>query len=354
MERWFGAELESYITACAANGKPIDPSHAAAEGLSEIARSSPHLPSSDGKGIFLVNGQRVYGDQGAGLHLEFGSPEFNTPESYVAGIVAMERHLKRTVAALNARAVESGGSGTRYSAYRLNVDYSTTPSLGCDPEDFSTWGFHESWGSSKSLTQLKECNTLPAFLISRILLCGSGGFDTTRAGIHFTLSPRAHHLLHDFGTHSTSARPLIHLKDEPHSQNGHRLHLIMGEPLGSHLGNYLRTTTALVLALSESGWTPGIRLNVPNHVAAMQRLACDPTGKRVKLPTESGAQVTALDLQRHYHAAALRAAERTPDVMPEGGRARSARSGTACSARSTQLDRRRSRGGWIGASNTRC
>ena len=72
--------------------------------------------------------------------------------------------------------------------------------------------------------------------------------------------------------------------------------------------------------MEESGWRPGIQLDVLCHVSEMQRIAYDTTGMQVKLLTESGDSVTALELQRHYHDAALRAAVCTPELMPPWSR----------------------------------
>jgi hypothetical protein len=95
----------------------------------------------------------------------------------------------------------------------------------------------------------------------------------------------------------------------------HRLHIIVGESLCSELAGVLKVgTTALVVAMAETGLGPGSEVTLADPLAAMRDFSSDPS-LCARASTANGASVTALDMQWHY----LRLAERYVhhSCMPE-------------------------------------
>ncbi len=298
MERLMGLENEYAFHATGPRGGTVDPQHVLQD-LNAIAREElPSLPSLNGNGIFLGNGGRLYQD--AGAHEEWCTPESANPWDVVRYLAAGEEMLTGLAAKLVAR--RNLGCAT---FYKSNVDYSGTG---------STWGAHENYMHRADLAKLPE--DLIPFLVSRVIITGAGGFDpTTPTGCCFTLSPRAFHITANVTNSSTNDRGIYHTKNEPLCSGGyHRLHVLVGESLYSHTGNWLKfATTALVVAMAEAGLRPGRDMALRRPVDALRAYASDPTC-RTTAGTVSGEAISALDIQRHYLDLAQR--HRSAPFMP--------------------------------------
>ena len=254
-----------------------------------------------GKGVYFANGGRLYLDTGE--HPELNTPECSDPAELVLYQLAGERILSDLASQLDAR-----HPGGRASFFRCNFDY----------ESAQTWGCHESYLYRER--QGAMAAELVPHLVTRPIYTGAGGFDTRSPGISFSLSPRVSHLVRVVSRESTELRGIFHTKDEPLAGGGyHRLHLICGESLCSAAGNYLKIgTTALVVRLIEAGLCDGRAMTLVAPLASMRRIAADPTCS-IRLRLRSRREVSAVEVQRHYLAAAERALGRScmPGWAPE-------------------------------------
>jgi hypothetical protein len=242
------------------------------------------LPGTANCDLFLGNGSRIYLD--CLEHPEVATPECTNPADVVCHIAAGERVLERLCELYRARYQPAPG----ISLYKTNVDYSGAG---------TTWGCHESYLSRKAPPEF--VHHLVPHLVSRIIYSGAGGFNPLSAGLQPALSPRVYHLQSLAAEGSTGRRPIFHTKDERLTNTGyHRIHLICGESLCSHVATYLKCgATALVVALIDHGGTPGIGVQLTEPLAAMRLFTEDETCRRTAR-VKGGNARSALEIQRHY------------------------------------------------------
>ncbi len=298
-DRMFGIESEYAFAA-------IDPSGKAVERLSSVVRlvnasrqRLPHLVDHRDDRLFLENGACLYVD--CGLHPEFATPECTTPWEAVRYVKAGERIL-----ASLAEGLEASGTGIgKAMLFRCNVDYSGAG---------TTWGCHESYLHKANPSTL--CEQVLPHLVSRIVYTGAGGFDNRFPGIRFLISPRVPHLVEAVSDSSTSYRGIFHTKDEPLCEAGfHRLHVLAGESICSQTAACLKVgTTALVVAMVESGLQPGRSVALGDAVDAMGRFSADVECKAAAR-LANGTLATAIEIQTRYLEAAESCLGR--DFMPE-------------------------------------
>jgi proteasome accessory factor A len=285
-ERLMGLETEYAFVAFHKDGSPAN-ARLAMTHLEQLAeRSLPHLRCNGQRGIFLQNGSRFYRDYGGGdAHQEMTTPECPNPWDVVRYMVANERIL----VGLAGRLLQESGRLGQALYFKHNVDYSGSG---------ASWGSHESYLTRTPVGNL-GAELLP-HLVSRIVFTGAGGFNAGAPPV-FMLSPRVSHLSCVASLDTEHNRPIFNLRDESLSQPGYyRLHVICGESLSSHTSLWLRfATTALVVALADGGVHPGKGVMLVNPLGAMRAFACDPACQ-VTVPLHSGAQATAIQIQRHY------------------------------------------------------
>jgi len=76
--------------------------------------------------------------------------------------------------------------------------------------------------------------------------------------------------------------------------------VLCGESLCSETSNFLKVgTTALIVALADAGFTPGIDVQPNDPLAALQSVAGDVTCRK-PLRMADGRSLTAIEIQRHY------------------------------------------------------
>lgn len=285
-ERLMGLETEYAFVAFHKDGSPAN-ARLAMTHLEQLAELSlPHLRCRSQRGIFLQNGSRFYRDFGGGdAHQEMTTPECPNPWDVVRYMVANERILE----GLAGRLLQESGHLGQALYFKHNVDYSGSG---------ASWGSHESYLTRTPVADLGA--DLVPHLVSRIVFTGAGGFNAADPPA-FLLSPRVSHLSRVASLDTERHRPIFNLRDESLSQQGYyRLHVICGESLCSHTSLWLRfATTALVVALADGGVRPGKDVTLVDPVGAMRAFACDPACQ-VTVPLHSGAQATALQIQRHY------------------------------------------------------
>ncbi|MGE3840272.1 MAG: proteasome accessory factor PafA2 family protein [Vicinamibacterales bacterium] len=269
------------------------------EAIMAFARQTLPLTSLAPNGRFLTNGGLLYLD--CGLHLEWSTPECATPHDVVRYLRAGDLIVSRLVAAYAAQAMPDAD----VFVSRCNIDY----------EAGTAWASHESYLARERNSEVLAANMVP-FLVSRLVMCGAGGWEYQHPGLVFTLSPRTRFISRTTGADAQFSRSIFQTKDERLSTAGtRRLHLSCSETLCSTLGTWLRFgTTALVLAAIEAGERPGDATALHSPLAAMLRFAADPTCSE-RVPLIGGSGATAVDIQRQY----LRCVERhvgTP-AMPD-------------------------------------
>ena len=247
-----------------------------------------HLPDRRSSGIFLGNGARFYVD--CGSHPEYATPECDNPWDVVRHVLAGDRIL----AALAADVASGEGNVNEVSMFKHNVDLSGSG---------ATWGCHESYLHRIAPDELAP-QIIP-HLVSRIIYSGAGGFHPLApAGLEFSVSPRVAHITRTKSPDSTANRGIYHTKDEALARGYHRLHLICGESLCSHLAAWLKVgTTALIVALADAGlrpWETG-KLRIPLN--AFRTFAADPTCT-AEVPLTNGDSLTAIKIQETYLALA--------------------------------------------------
>lgn len=284
--RIFGAETE-YAVAGPSDGNR-DRAVLVNQLMDEARRRLRWLLDRHGSGMFLENGSRFYID--SGLHPELSTPECTTPWEVVRYLLAGDWILVDLV-----NHIEKVRWGSpRILVFKGNVDYSGTQ---------ATWGAHESYAHRAPVESMPE--PLIPHLTSRIIYCGSGGFNPLSPGLEFTLSPRSHHLNRVISDNSTHHRGIFHTKDESLSSNGdRRLHILCGDSLFSETALWLKFgTTALVVALIEAGVCSGKKTALKSPLSAVKTFAADPQC-RIVARLAAGGRATALQLQHHYLALA--------------------------------------------------
>lgn len=282
----FGVESELGFTANDPDGRRIGAAIALDRLLRTCRDRLTHLPGRGGVRLYLGNGGLIYPDVG---HPELATAECSDPRAVLASLRACEALLTDAAEAL-AGQPDVGG----VNLYRSTVDY----------DSGSTWGNHESY-CSREEPWAHAAAAVP-HLVSRIVYTGSGGFDNTRPGARFVLSPRTPHLGCETSFESQSSRAIFSVRDEALSNEGYyRVHLICGDANCSELSTYLKVgTTAVVLAMADAGVDFGLgSASLQSPVQAMALFARDPRLEAKALCVD-GRPRTALEIQRHYLALA--------------------------------------------------
>lgn len=281
MQRVHGAEIE-FGAAIASNGHRAPPEDACVLIMRAIREQIPHLGAASSGGVFFENGGCFYLDSGG--HPELCTPEVDHPTDCVRYLLAGERMLQEVIASIEG----PDGAPPPITLFKCNVDY-LQPGV--------TWAFHESYEHQADNSGLAE--DLIPHLASRVYL-GAGGLDPSSPGIRFSLSPRLHYFKTNVSGSSTHQRGLFHTRNESHSSDRSRLHVICGDSLCSQTALWLRmATTTLVVALAEAGLAPGRRVRLHHAPSAMHTFAADPT-LRATAPLRDGRHLSAIDIQWHY------------------------------------------------------
>ena len=283
-ELMFGVETEYAIAGMSPSGE-IDRGEVIRRLMDAASRELTQLPDLHAsRGMFLSNAARLYLD--CGNHPEYAIGECTSPIDVVRYTEAGHRIL----AALASSAESNCPPGSEITLFRSNISYS----------EGTTWGAHESYLHSGPQEALQP-HIIPHFA-TRLIYSSAGGFNPLSRGLEFTLSPRLiAHFKHVVAGHSTTdERAIFNTRQEPLSENYHRLHSICGESLCSNISAYLKVaTTALICAMADAGLEPGNGVQLADPLAAMRTVALDVTCKAPLLMAD-GSHKTALEIQRHY------------------------------------------------------
>ena len=237
----------------------------------------------------LTNGARFYVDH---AHPEYSTPECATPLEAVLHDKAGERILARSMKA----AARMLGAGERIVVYKNNSDGKG-----------NSYGCHENYLLDRALPFARIVQQLTPHLVTRQVYAGAG--KVGREGpagsepLEFQLSQRADIFEEEVGLETTLKRPIINTRDEPHAdpQKYRRLHVIVGDANLAEVATFLKVgTTAIVLAMIEDDYFAERDLALATPVRSIREVSHDITLRQV-LELQSGARMTALELQWELH-----------------------------------------------------
>ncbi|MBI4639416.1 MAG: proteasome accessory factor PafA2 [Candidatus Tectomicrobia bacterium] len=240
----------------------------------------------------LTNGARYYVDH--------AHPEYSTPEClHIRDLVA---HEKAGEQVLNLSRIEAESQITEphgFILYKNNTD-----------RKGNSYGCHENYLMNRTTPFKDIVGPLIPFLVTRQVYAGSGkiGVENDTDPVAYQISQRADFFETDIGLDTTTKRPIINTRDEPHADRAkyRRLHVIVGDSNMSEFSVYLKVgVTSLILRMIEDGKLKKYpRLRDP--VRAIKEISRDPACKKpVKLQdrrefTGVEIQMEYLDLARRY------------------------------------------------------
>ena len=246
------------------------------------------MQNSWSRDAFLPNGARIYQDTGS--HPEYSTPECDSVRDVVLFDKAGEKILSKAAARVDSLLLREGIEG------EVHILKNNTDSAG------NSYGCHENYLIDRNVTFWRLSRSLIPFFVTRQIVTGAGGLvRDSEDHVRFVISPRALHIREKISCSTTSSRPIINTRDEPHSdpQKYRRLHIIVGDSNMSEVSDLLKVaTTALVLEVVEAGGISD-RLSLDDPISAIRTISEDPSlSARVRL--ESGKEMTAIEIQRAY------------------------------------------------------
>ena len=286
------AFIEASVPAGSARWDPLEeePMHDA-RGPGRPDRVRRSWTSEDGH--MLINGARLYIDHG---HPEYCTPECATPLDLLASDKAGETILNQC--------------REKYEEF-LPVEASISLFKNNSDHKGNAYGCHENYLVSASLYKRlfsKDSdallNCLVTFLISRIVVCGSGkaGSENGQPAADFQISQRADFIEALVGLETMSNRPLVNTRDEPHADPAQyrRLHVIPGDANMADTSAFLKTGTMLILiGMMEDEDAVLPRLTLGQPLAALAAFSRDPAC-RVAARVEGAGGMTAVELQMRF------------------------------------------------------
>src|SRR5262245_30048327 len=249
----------------------------------------------------LLNGARYYVDH--------AHPEFCTPEcSNVLDVLRYEKAGERILHLSLRGANQLLPPGRSIIVYKNNSD-----------QKGNSYGYHENYLVDRRLPFQTIIDQMTPFFVSRQVICGAGkvGAENGTDPVDYQISQRADFFETEVGLDTMVKRPIINTRDEPHANRDRyrRLHVIVGDANMSEYTTYLKLgTTTLVLQMLEEGF---LREDVTlrNPVQAFKEISHDPTCKALVV-LNNGKHMTAIDIQRCFHAAAQRYIATHPECHP--------------------------------------
>ena len=236
---------------------------------------------------------------GARLYVDHAHPEFSTPECLrAAEVVAFEKAGEAILYQSCKQSNHLLQGRQQIAIFKNNSDYQG-----------NSYGCHENYLLDARVYPhiflgRGERELIP-FLVSRQIYCGAGKVgveeETATDPIPYQISQRADFFDTLYSVRTTSARPLLNTRDEPHADRTRfrRLHLILGDANMSAYASYLKIgTTQMVLRLFEDQALPQ-DLRLKNPVAAFKAISRDPTC-RVTVRLQNGKSLRAVEIQEAY------------------------------------------------------
>ncbi len=228
---------------------------------------------------------------GARLYVDHAHPEYSTPECFDALEAALYDKAGELIMAQAASAV-AADTGESLLIYKNNTDGKG-----------NSYGSHENYLMARSVPFGRIVEHLTCFLVTRQVLAGSGkvGSENGRPPVAYQISQRADFFEEEVGLETTTRRPIINTRDEPHADPAayRRLHVIVGDSTLSEPQTFLKLgSTALVLAALEED-ALGRPLALESPVESLWGISHDPSLRRT-VRLAGGRTATALNLQAEY------------------------------------------------------
>lgn len=175
----------------------------------------------------------------------------------------------------------------------------------------NSWGCHENLMVARSVEVGELVKVLAPFMATRPIWGGAGGLiPDGLGGVKYVYSPRIPFIEVVAGTSTSTARPLVNLRDESHAGPQYRrLHLLAGDTNMAEVQNFVKmgVSGALLEMMERRRRLPEFSFD---PVAFMHAIAED-FGLRKTVRVGSGGLFTALDVQEAYCEAVEAEAERS-------------------------------------------
>lgn len=281
-------ETEYGILAAARQGSApvVDADTAAAELFSEV------ISLEHGTSVFLANGDRLYLDVGS--HPEYATAECASVEDLLAHDRAGVELFAQMAAGASERLSQATGTETQIHLFKNNLD-SAGHSCGC----------HENYLLYRSPHFRALVDSLVSFLVSRQIFTGAGAILTIKGEKHFVFSQRAYQIDDAVSAATSSTRPLVNTRDEPHAdaKRFRRLHVIVGDSNVLEAPTRFKiATTNLLIAALEAG-LDCTDLTLAHPVAALRDFTRDieQGGNCEAAELADGRTLTAWELQNEFY-----------------------------------------------------
>ncbi len=240
--------------------------------------------------VVLYNGARFYVDH---AHPEYSSPECGSPLEATLYDAAGQLVLRKAMA----KAKESLNDNEEIVVYKNNSDGKG-----------NSYGCHENYLMDRTIPFSKIVDEILPFLVTRQIFCGAGkvGCENSKEQIEFQISQRADFFEEIVGLETTTKRPLVNTRDEPHANSDkfRRLHLILGDANMSQTSTFLKLgSTALVLAMIEDNSLFSNAFRLADPVREIKRVSHDINLSHL-LTTDSADKISAIDIQYRFLEAA--------------------------------------------------
>ena len=268
-------------------------------GPATLARPDPgdSMPIEDAHNRFLGNGARLYVDH---AHPEYSTPEVTSPRAALLADLAGDMLVARAAGAASERL------GTPVRVFKNNTDGKG-----------ASYGYHENYLLSRSTPWERIVEGFLAFVVTRVVFTGAARVGLGQASDvpGFQLSQRADFFEAITGLETTIRRPLVNTRDEPHAdaRRWRRLHVIAGDANRSETSTLLKLGTAsAVLEAIDGGVLRPPMLADP--LGAIRTISRD-LGCSRSLKLTDGRRLTAVEVQREYHAQVEVAGCGDPEVL---------------------------------------
>lgn len=261
--------------------------------------STIHISRSDNLRInnLLTNGARFYVDH--------AHPEFSTAECRsVLDLIAFDRAGERVLEIAARRASDQLEGDQRILIFKNNTDHKGN-SYGCHENYCLSAALYQRMFPDNTNKTREVFGVLMPFFVTRQLFTGAGkvGSENSNDPIDFQITQRADFFETTIGANTTSNRPIVNTRDEPHADRDtwRRLHVIVGDANMCEVASLLKIgTMRLVLAMMEEELLD-FDLSFSDPVTSLKKVSRDFTRK---LHMQRHKPMTALEIQREFYQAA--------------------------------------------------
>lgn len=235
-----------------------------------------------GANEFLSNGARLYID--FNNQLEYATPECRGISDAVHAEIAGEHIVYETL--------ENLTGPEQLTAFHLFKRVIA--------DNGTTWGYHENYGIERRAFEDPDLKVLLlGHLATRNIFVGAGRWQPDGSDIA-AVGPgqKSHDIEQEVCTGTTSHKPLLNLRDEPHAPDHlARLHITSGDPNISPWATWLKLgTTSLVVRLAEEEMLSG-ELPLFSDSAAVGRAVGADSGLNTSFDLIYGTKMTAANMQ---------------------------------------------------------